>query len=119
MPEEKTATTFGPNAWLVDEMYEQFRQDPSSVSESWQDFFADYRPSGAPNGAREVPPTASAAASAPVAAPQAPSASASSTPTPPASAAPPASSNGDGARPAAPAAPAGEKAAPTPAPEKA
>src|SRR5437588_613592 len=34
-------TTFGPNAWLVDEMHEQYRADPSSVSESWRDFFAD------------------------------------------------------------------------------
>jgi multifunctional 2-oxoglutarate metabolism enzyme len=34
-------TTFGPNAWLVDEMYEQYRADPSSVSDSWRDFFAD------------------------------------------------------------------------------
>ena len=33
----------GPNAWLVDEMYEQFLEDPRSVSESWQDFFADYQ----------------------------------------------------------------------------
>ncbi|MDQ1377579.1 MAG: multifunctional 2-oxoglutarate metabolism enzyme, partial [Acidimicrobiaceae bacterium] len=36
----------GPNAWLVDEMYEQYRQDPSSVSESWQEFFADYHHRG-------------------------------------------------------------------------
>src|SRR5487761_318370 len=35
---------FGPNAWLVDDMYEQYRSDPSSVSQSWQDFFADYVP---------------------------------------------------------------------------
>ena len=34
---------FGPNAWLVDEMYDQFVEDPSSVSESWQEFFEDYR----------------------------------------------------------------------------
>ena len=33
----------GPNAWLVDEMYEQYRADPSSVSESWREFFADYQ----------------------------------------------------------------------------
>ncbi|HEX2578496.1 MAG TPA: 2-oxo acid dehydrogenase subunit E2, partial [Aquihabitans sp.] len=33
----------GPNAWLVDEMYEQFLDDPGSVSESWRDFFADYQ----------------------------------------------------------------------------
>src|SRR5437762_151125 len=41
MTEQKT-TTFGPNAGLVDEMYERYRADPSSVGESWQDFFADY-----------------------------------------------------------------------------
>jgi 2-oxoglutarate dehydrogenase E1 component len=117
MPEQKSATTFGPNAWLVDEMYEQYRQDPSSVSESWQDFFADYRPSGAPNGAREVTPTAPGTSAAPAPAPQAPSAPPSSTPNPPAAAAPAASSNG-GAAPSS--GPAGEKAAPaTPAPEKA
>ncbi|MGI8710239.1 MAG: multifunctional oxoglutarate decarboxylase/oxoglutarate dehydrogenase thiamine pyrophosphate-binding subunit/dihydrolipoyllysine-residue succinyltransferase subunit [Acidimicrobiales bacterium] len=33
----------GPNAWLVDEMYEQYLADPKAVSESWQDFFADYQ----------------------------------------------------------------------------
>ena len=32
------------NAWLVEEMYEQYRQDPDSLSKGWQDFFADYRP---------------------------------------------------------------------------
>jgi 2-oxoglutarate dehydrogenase E1 component len=42
MAEERQAS-FGPNAWLVDEMYDQYRADPSSVSESWRDFFADYR----------------------------------------------------------------------------
>src|SRR2546423_3567340 len=51
MPEQPQ--TFGPNAWLVDEMYEQYRQDPSSVSESWQEFFADYRKDG--NGSGGVP----------------------------------------------------------------
>src|SRR5207302_801729 len=40
-----------PNAWLVDEMYERYRADPASVSESWQDFFADYEP--AENGEAE------------------------------------------------------------------
>ena len=41
MSDEK-GTTFGPNAGLVDEMYERYRSDPSSVAESWRDFFADY-----------------------------------------------------------------------------
>jgi 2-oxoglutarate decarboxylase len=34
---------FGANSWLVEEMYEQFVADPSSVSEAWQEFFADYQ----------------------------------------------------------------------------
>ncbi len=33
----------GVNAWLVEEMYQSYRADPSSVSESWREFFADYR----------------------------------------------------------------------------
>jgi 2-oxoglutarate dehydrogenase E1 component len=37
---------FGPNAWLVDDMFEEYRSDPSSVSESWREFFADYVPGG-------------------------------------------------------------------------
>jgi multifunctional 2-oxoglutarate metabolism enzyme len=37
---------FGPNAWLVDDMYDQYRKDPSSVSESWREFFHDYVPGG-------------------------------------------------------------------------
>jgi 2-oxoglutarate dehydrogenase E1 component len=28
---------------LVEEMYEQFREDPDSVGEAWQEFFADYK----------------------------------------------------------------------------
>jgi len=47
--------SFGPNAWLVDDMYEQYRVDPESVSESWREFFADYVP-----GAVPVPPPMSA-----------------------------------------------------------
>jgi 2-oxoglutarate decarboxylase len=44
MPQEPTpASTLGPNAWLVDDMYEQFLADPASVSESWREFFADYK----------------------------------------------------------------------------
>ena len=34
---------FGANSWLVEEMYEQFRQDPSLVGESWREFFSDYK----------------------------------------------------------------------------
>src|SRR5271167_1135701 len=35
--------SFGPNAWLVDDMYDRFLADPGSVSDSWREFFADYR----------------------------------------------------------------------------
>ena len=38
------------NSWLVEEMYEQYREDPSSLSKSWRDFFADYRPDGTDGG---------------------------------------------------------------------
>jgi 2-oxoglutarate decarboxylase len=38
------------NAWLVEEMYDQYREDPSSLSKNWRDFFADYRPSDRPPG---------------------------------------------------------------------
>ncbi|OWY61521.1 alpha-ketoglutarate decarboxylase, partial [cyanobacterium TDX16] len=38
-------------------MYEQFLADPQSVSESWREFFADYRPDGAATRAgAEAPP---------------------------------------------------------------
>jgi multifunctional 2-oxoglutarate metabolism enzyme len=43
MADEHSSQALGPNEWLVDEMYEQYLADPSSVSQSWQEFFADYR----------------------------------------------------------------------------
>ncbi|MDT4986045.1 MAG: multifunctional 2-oxoglutarate metabolism enzyme, partial [Micromonosporaceae bacterium] len=45
---------FGANEWLVEDMYERYLADPSSVDAAWHDFFADYRPGpgqpGASNG---------------------------------------------------------------------
>ncbi len=58
MSEDARRTAFGPNDWLLDEMYRAFLADPASVGESWQEFFADYRP---PAG-RTVAPLAPAAA---------------------------------------------------------
>ena len=41
------AQTFGPNDWLVEEMYDRYRSDPNSVSKNWQEFFSDnFRPQG-------------------------------------------------------------------------
>lgn len=42
------AESFGANSWLVEEMYERFRDDPKSVSETWREFFSDYKPVGSP-----------------------------------------------------------------------
>ncbi|MDQ4130432.1 MAG: 2-oxo acid dehydrogenase subunit E2, partial [Actinomycetota bacterium] len=44
------ADGFGLNTWLVDELYEQYRQAPESLSPCWRDFFADYRPTSGPRG---------------------------------------------------------------------
>ncbi len=88
---------FGANEWLVDEMYERYQADPTSVEPSWIEFFKTYNPtnnssaatsapiSGAPRGG--VPPTPKAASAAPVVTPAAvvtPSAAAPvvATPTP-------------------------------------
>jgi 2-oxoglutarate decarboxylase len=40
---EGSAGAYGPNAWLVEEMYEAYLADPNAVAESWREFFADYR----------------------------------------------------------------------------
>jgi len=43
------------NAWLVEEMYEQYREDPDELSPGWRDFFEDYRPGdGGTNGAGTI-----------------------------------------------------------------
>jgi 2-oxoglutarate dehydrogenase E1 component len=60
---------FGPNEWLVDEIYQQYLTDKSSVDPAWWDFFEDYQPAdatlprgqratgnGHPNGAVDVEP---------------------------------------------------------------
>ncbi|MDQ1492954.1 MAG: multifunctional 2-oxoglutarate metabolism enzyme, partial [Actinomycetota bacterium] len=55
---------FGPNVGLVEEIYRQWLEDPASVAESWQDFFADYRPrlpTAAPGNGDAAPPPAATA----------------------------------------------------------
>ncbi|HUZ39779.1 MAG TPA: multifunctional oxoglutarate decarboxylase/oxoglutarate dehydrogenase thiamine pyrophosphate-binding subunit/dihydrolipoyllysine-residue succinyltransferase subunit [Acidimicrobiales bacterium] len=52
--------SFGPNAWLVDDMYDRFLADPNSVAESWREFFADYQRSTVPNVATSAPPAVAA-----------------------------------------------------------
>ncbi|MER7989759.1 multifunctional oxoglutarate decarboxylase/oxoglutarate dehydrogenase thiamine pyrophosphate-binding subunit/dihydrolipoyllysine-residue succinyltransferase subunit [Streptomyces noursei] len=101
------AAAFGSNEWLVDEIYQQYLQDPNSVDRAWWDFFADYKP-----GAASAPsqPAADAAPAAPAPSAPAPAAApAAEAPKPPAAAAAP-------VKPAASAAPAPAKPAAKPAP---
>ncbi|MBM7173760.1 hypothetical protein JQK87_36380, partial [Streptomyces sp. G44] len=59
------AAAFGPNEWLVDEIYQQYLQDPNSVDRAWWDFFADYKPGvGASVAAAPAKPAGDAAAGA-------------------------------------------------------
>ncbi|MGW0661819.1 multifunctional oxoglutarate decarboxylase/oxoglutarate dehydrogenase thiamine pyrophosphate-binding subunit/dihydrolipoyllysine-residue succinyltransferase subunit [Streptodolium elevatio] len=98
--------SFGPNEWLVDEIYQQYLQDPNSVDRAWWDFFADYKPSGdavtapaadssnrsgpittstpsAPGAAGTAPaPSQAAAAAAPATVPAAPAAAGAAATTP-------------------------------------
>ncbi len=41
---DRGSTDFGPNEWLVDELYQRYQADPSSVDRAWWNFFADYHP---------------------------------------------------------------------------
>ena len=67
-----TSSPFGQNEWLVEEMYRKFRDDPSSVDESWHEFLVDYNPepttdtAATGNGAPTAPaPRAATPAAAP------------------------------------------------------
>ncbi|NBV82297.1 MAG: hypothetical protein EBR63_03320 [Actinobacteria bacterium] len=51
-PAAASGDDFGTNSWLVEEMYERFRDNPSAVGPEWREFFADYVPGRAPSPAR-------------------------------------------------------------------
>src|SRR5580692_6178799 len=65
-----SGTDFGPNEWLVDELYQKYQADPGSVDRAWWNFFTDYRPKPA-EPPRAAPPAQRPAAQAPQA-PQGP-----------------------------------------------
>ncbi|WP_179423413.1 multifunctional oxoglutarate decarboxylase/oxoglutarate dehydrogenase thiamine pyrophosphate-binding subunit/dihydrolipoyllysine-residue succinyltransferase subunit [Pedococcus badiiscoriae] len=77
---------FGPNEWLVDELYEQYKNDKNSVDKAWWSLFEDYQPgTDRPAGdARAVNGSGSNGTAAPAqsapAAPAAPTAPAASAP---------------------------------------
>jgi multifunctional 2-oxoglutarate metabolism enzyme len=63
-------TAFGPNEWLVDELYQQYLADKNSVDKAWWEFFADYTPGGVgPNDSNGAAPATEAKPAAPEAAP--------------------------------------------------
>ncbi|MET9131610.1 multifunctional oxoglutarate decarboxylase/oxoglutarate dehydrogenase thiamine pyrophosphate-binding subunit/dihydrolipoyllysine-residue succinyltransferase subunit [Streptomyces antibioticus] len=96
------AAAFGANEWLVDEIYQQYLQDPNSVDRAWWDFFADYKP-----GAAAAAPAAAGTAAAGAAGTTTPAAPAAKAPAP-----------APAAQPAAVPAPAPAAKAPAPAPAK-
>ncbi|HWU07003.1 MAG TPA: hypothetical protein VN520_11575, partial [Streptomyces sp.] len=61
------AAAFGPNEWLVDEIYQQYLQDPNSVDRAWWDFFADYKPGTSGTADKPVPAPAGEVTPAPAA----------------------------------------------------
>ncbi|WP_175409585.1 hypothetical protein, partial [Streptomyces sp. TRM64462] len=63
---QSPAAAFGANEWLVDEIYQQYLQDPNSVDRAWWDFFADYKP-GVTGAADKPAGQAGQAAAAPAA----------------------------------------------------
>jgi 2-oxoglutarate dehydrogenase E1 component len=81
--EPPSPQTFGPNDWLVDEMHERYLADPKAVSESWQEFFADYQRGGNANPPAPAPTPAPAPVAAPAPGPApAPAAGNGSAPAP-------------------------------------
>ena len=56
MSSSSPASQFGPNEWLVEEMYDQFLADPSSVDAAWHDFFSDFKPTQTPRTKPDAAP---------------------------------------------------------------
>ncbi|HIT75480.1 MAG TPA: 2-oxo acid dehydrogenase subunit E2, partial [Candidatus Avipropionibacterium avicola] len=56
-PGASEAVDFGPNDWLIEEMYDKYRADPSSVDPSWRDYF-DKHGAGTPEGTSPAPAAA-------------------------------------------------------------
>ena len=56
--QENSTPDFGTNQWLVEEMYERYEADPSSVDPSWVSFFLDQTPQASSNGAAPASSTA-------------------------------------------------------------
>ncbi len=104
MSTSSPAAQFGPNEWLVDEMYQRYLADPNSVDEAWHEFFADYAPSDGENTAGANSASSTGASSGAAATPASgTSGAASSSSTNGSASAPSSSANGSSANGSAPA----------------
>ncbi|NKY15666.1 2-oxoglutarate dehydrogenase E1 subunit family protein, partial [Streptomyces somaliensis] len=77
---QSPAAAFGANEWLVDEIYQQYLQDPNSVDRAWWDFFADYKPGASGSADKPAGQAPAGAVTQPAPAPQAPAAPAAPAP---------------------------------------
>ncbi|GAB3157221.1 multifunctional oxoglutarate decarboxylase/oxoglutarate dehydrogenase thiamine pyrophosphate-binding subunit/dihydrolipoyllysine-residue succinyltransferase subunit [Micromonospora sonneratiae] len=80
--QENPLAGFGPNEWIVEEMYQRYLADPASVDPAWHDFFADYRPTVETTTAAAAP-TDTKPVAAPTVAPKAEPAAKLAPPAPP------------------------------------
>jgi multifunctional 2-oxoglutarate metabolism enzyme len=96
---------FGPNEWLVEELYQSWLEDPDAVDPAWSEFFRDYaeQPAERPSANSSKPTRENAVTTAPPSKPTtAPATTAPATTSAPRQDQPAAKkSAGDGARPTA------------------
>ena len=73
-PTNNPMADFGPNEWLVDELYQQYLQDKNSVDQAWWEFFADYQPTdgGKATAGTTASPTDTGSGTRPAGSPTAP-----------------------------------------------
>ena len=50
-----SSANFGQNEWLVDEMYQQYKQNPQSVDADWREFFEKNGSKGASDNQASAP----------------------------------------------------------------
>jgi 2-oxoglutarate decarboxylase len=65
LPAQSDPTSFGPNQWLVDELYEQYLEDKNAVDEAWWPFFDGYMARGKQGGNGSAPSSRTSSAAAP------------------------------------------------------
>ncbi|MFS3129940.1 multifunctional oxoglutarate decarboxylase/oxoglutarate dehydrogenase thiamine pyrophosphate-binding subunit/dihydrolipoyllysine-residue succinyltransferase subunit [Nocardioides sp. Bht2] len=88
--QNNSPTDFGANEWLVDEMFEQYRRDPASVSAEWSEYFRTHAAGGVSTTAAATGTTQTQNSAAPASVAAAPAATAPAAAAPAAASQPPA-----------------------------